>query len=119
MAAQYDPDEPFVRVAPQEARVLIADGAIVIDVRQPEEFAQGRVPGARLVPLAELLADPRSALAKVVEGQVEAPTVLFACSVGARSAVAAEMAASIGLEKIYSLEGGLVAWIASGLSVER
>jgi rhodanese-related sulfurtransferase len=121
MVASYDLDEPFTRVPPSGARDLIADGAVVIDVRQPEEYALGRVAGARLVPLAGLLVDPRSALADAgaIGGRNEAPTVLFVCSVGVRSALAAEMAASIGLEKVYSLEGGLVAWAASGLPTER
>jgi rhodanese-related sulfurtransferase len=121
MADQYDLDEPFTRVSPAEAQDLIAGGAIVVDVRQPEEYVEGRVPGARLIPLPELMVDPRSALGEVMAagGQNETPTVLFACSVGARSALAAEMAATIGLEKVYSLEGGLGAWIASGLPVER
>ncbi|MGH2461100.1 MAG: rhodanese-like domain-containing protein, partial [Chloroflexota bacterium] len=44
--------EPFVRVDVQTARKLIADDGIhVIDVREPNEYAEGHIPGVTLVPL--------------------------------------------------------------------
>jgi rhodanese-related sulfurtransferase len=106
-----DTGEPFERVDVERARELVEAGADLIDVREPYEYAAGHIPRARLVPLNALLAQPRE--------HVSAEPVVFVCAVGARSALACEMAAAIGLRRIYNLEGGTSAWAASGLPIER
>ena len=103
-------DEPFFRVGPAEARDLIEKGIRVLDVREPQEYAEVRVPSATLVPLATFMKSPRAFLG---EGGV-----LFICSEGIRSAVACEMAAAIGREEVYNLEGGTQRWEAEGYPVE-
>ncbi len=103
-------DEPFLRVGPAEARGLIGKGIRVLDVREPQEYAEVRVPGATLVPLATFMKSPREFLGE--EG------VLFICSEGIRSAVACEMAAAIGVDEVYNLEGGTQRWEAEGNPVE-
>ena len=120
MVATYDLDEPFIRVGPEEAERLVALGAALVDVREPGEFSQGHIPGSRLAPLGRLLADPRSALAPELArvDTAEDAGAIFVCAVGVRSAVAAEMAATVGLRKVYNLDGGLSAWARSGLPVE-
>jgi rhodanese-related sulfurtransferase len=45
--------------------------------------------------------------------------VVFICEVGQRSAVACEFAASMGLEKLYNLEGGMTAWRQNGYPVTQ
>jgi rhodanese-related sulfurtransferase len=105
-------DEPFVRVDVKTAQKMIENGEVqIIDVREPHEYAQEHIPGARLVPLNTLLQRPREFLTR--------DHVLFVCAVGQRSAVACEMAAAIGLEHIYNLEGGTTGWVKAGLPVER
>lgn len=79
----------------------------IVDVRQPREWATGHVPGARLVPLEELRADP--------EGTLPRDSVVFVCAKGARSQVAAKIAERRGLRDIYSLDGGTRAWQQAGL----
>ncbi|MGE5481701.1 MAG: rhodanese-like domain-containing protein [Bacteroidota bacterium] len=106
-----DPDEPFLRIDVDRARELIAAGSQLVDVREPDEYAAGHIPGARLVPLNALLARPREHL--------RADDVVFVCAVGVRSALACEMAAAIGLTRIYNLEGGTEAWVSSGYPVEK
>jgi len=104
--------EPFVRVNVAEAQKLIESGDVqVIDVREPNEYAEGHIPGVTLVPLNTLLARPREFLKR--------DNLLFVCAMGQRSAVACEMAAAVGFEKLYNLEGGTVAWIKAGLPIER
>ena len=103
-------DEPFLRIAPAEARALITKGVQVVDVREPQEYAEVRIPGATLVPLGTLLKSPREVLGK--------GAVLFVCSEGIRSAVACEAAAAIGLDEVYNLEGGTQCWQMEGFSVE-
>jgi rhodanese-related sulfurtransferase len=103
--------EPFERVDVDRARELVGDGADLVDVREASEYEAGHIPGARLVPLNELLARPRE--------HVGREPVVFVCAVGVRSALACEMAAAIGLRRIYNLEGGTSAWAARGLPIER
>jgi rhodanese-related sulfurtransferase len=45
--------------------------------------------------------------------------VIFYCEMGQRSAVACEFAASLGLERVYNLEGGMQAWRQLGYPVEK
>ncbi|MDQ3699345.1 MAG: rhodanese-like domain-containing protein [Chloroflexota bacterium] len=103
--------EPFQRVGPQQAQDLIAEGAKVIDVREPKEQVQdGRVADSELVPLNSFLSSPKKYLSQ--------DNVVFLCKVGQRSAIACEMAAAVGLTKLYNLEGGIEAWKKQGLPVE-
>jgi rhodanese-related sulfurtransferase/transcriptional regulator with XRE-family HTH domain len=99
-------------VGAREAQELIAQGGIdIVDVREPHEWATGHVPGARLVPLGKLRADP--------EGAHLSGKVLFVCERGGRSAHAAEIAESRGVPEIYSLDGGTLAWRAAGLPIQE
>ncbi len=98
-------------IGAREARDLIERGGVdVIDVREPGEWATGHVPGARLVPLATLLADP--------EGAHLGAKVLFVCHSGARSQRAAQAAAAKGVADVLNLDGGTQAWRAAGLPVQ-
>ncbi len=110
MSRQQDSEEPFARVGVVEAQALIQQGVEVVDVREPAEYAAGHIPNARLVPLNTLLARPREHLPR--DG------VLFVCAVGLRSALACEMAAAVGLRRVYNLEGGTKEWASSGLTIE-
>ena len=107
-----DPREPFYRVTVAEAKELLANGAHIIDVREPHEYHAGHVPSAPLIPVGSVFAR-REELPK--EGKI-----IFTCAVGQRSALACEMAAASGIspERLYNLEGGTEAWIKAGESVE-
>lgn len=103
--------EPFRRIGVDEAKRLIDEGVTLIDVREPREIPQdGKIAGSDLVPLNSFLANPRQHLKN--------DNVLFYCKVGQRSAIACEMAAAIGLTKLYNLEGGIEAWKKQGHPVE-
>ncbi|MBW8056659.1 MAG: rhodanese-like domain-containing protein [candidate division NC10 bacterium] len=103
-------DEPFFRIEPAEAKVLMEKGVRVVDVREPQEYAEVRIPGSTLVPLGTLIRSPREFLG---EG-----AILFICSEGIRSAVACETAAAIGLDEVYNLEGGTQRWETEGHPIE-
>lgn len=112
MAQQKDVAEPYQRIDVAGAKQLIARGEIqVVDVRTPAEYGGGHIPQARSVPLDSILANPR--------GVLKGDNILFVCQVGQRSALAAEMAAAVGLETVYNLEGGTDAWIKAGEPVTR
>ncbi len=99
-------------ITPADAQALIAAGGVdVVDVREPNEWASGHVPGARLVPLAQFRAD--------VAGAELGKRVIFVCERGGRSKQAAEFAEDHGVPEIYNLEGGTLAWRAAGLPLEH
>jgi rhodanese-related sulfurtransferase len=93
-------------IDPVTAKRLIDDGALLVDIREPDEHARERVPGARNIPLSRLGSLPAGAKAMV-----------FHCRSGARtSGNAGRLAAAAGCEA-YILEGGLDAWKKAGLPV--
>jgi rhodanese-related sulfurtransferase len=99
----------FDRVDPLEAKTRLENGAVLIDVREQNEFDEARVPGATLIPLSEF-----------VNRYTEMPKdqeIVLMCAGGVRSAQAAQFAAQHGF-KLTNLEGGINAWQAEGLPVE-
>ena len=92
---------------------LMTDGAgdlELVDVREPGEFAQAHVPGARLVPLGTL----QGALGELPRDR----RLYVVCAVGARSAAAAEFLVSQGLDAV-NVAGGTRAWVASGRAYDQ
>lgn len=102
----------FQNVDPARALALVPKPRIV-DVRQPEEFhgELGHIPNAELVPLATVGERAR-------EWRTDEP-LLFVCRSGGRSSRAAELLASMGFERVFNLEGGMLAVNAQDLPVER
>lgn len=88
-------------------------GAYLLDVRNPDEFAAGRLAGAKLVPVAELEA-------RLAELPVDKKTpVLVYCAKGGRSAKAARLLSEKGYESVHDLAGGIAAWEAAGRPVAK
>ncbi|MEV5693012.1 rhodanese-like domain-containing protein [Micromonospora globbae] len=85
-----------------------ADGAVVVDVREPFEYIEGHVPGARLVPLAQL----PTALGDLPRNR----PVYVICASGNRSLAAAQFLARAGIDA-RSVSGGTGAWARSGRPV--
>lgn len=84
--------------------------AQVIDVRSPDEWSHGHLPGARHIPLAAL---PD----RLDEIDPSRPVVLH-CRGGGRSAIASSLLMSRGLTNVANLKGGYDAWVAQGLPTE-
>lgn len=83
----------------------LPEGLAILDVREPVEWAYGRIEGALHIPLGEL-----------VERSAEVPTegqVLVVCKVGGRSAQAAGYLVRIGVDAV-NLDGGMLDWSAAG-----
>jgi rhodanese-related sulfurtransferase len=98
---------PQIDVDDLEGR--LAAGAPLLDVRNPDEYAEARVAGAVLIPLGELA----DRLDEVPSG---AP-VLVICRSGARSQRACEFLAAHG-QAAANVAGGMLAWAQSGRPVE-
>jgi rhodanese-related sulfurtransferase len=95
-------------ITPQQAQQLFERGEVdVVDVREPGEWSQGHIAGARLVPLGQLRASPRTFLPR--------DNVVFICAGGVRSQTAAKVAEALGLQRLYNLAGGTRAWVNAGL----
>jgi rhodanese-related sulfurtransferase/transcriptional regulator with XRE-family HTH domain len=96
-------------ISPADLQSLLTTDADIVDVRDPDEWSTGHVPGARLVPLSLLRADPAGALPR--------DNIVFVCAKGGRSAQAAELADSLGKQLVYSLAGGTEGWRAAGMPI--
>lgn len=81
---------------------LQADGAALVDVRTPSEFAGAHLPGAVNVSMDQIAQASQS-------WDRNAPLVLY-CATGARSANAAALLSAQGFKTLYNLERGIVAW---------
>lgn len=94
---------------PTEAAERLRDGAVLLDVRDDDEWAAGHAPKARHVPLARL-----STAASDLRGR----EVLTVCRGGGRSARAARALAEAGVE-VRNVAGGMSSWASAGLPVVR
>ena len=106
----------------EHLRALQADGVPVIDVREPEEFAAGRVPGAVNIPrgMLEFQVDGHPALNFRTDPHLShrrEPVILY-CRTGGRSALAAEALRRLGFDRPLSLAGGYTQWLDTGGAVE-
>lgn len=97
-------------IGPEEAKRLLGNGALLVDVREPDEHARERIRGAKLVPLSRLPAP-----GVCTEGK----PVIFHCRSGSRTAAASEQLAEAAGGDAYILRGGITAWKAAGLPVLR
>jgi len=81
-------------------------GAFILDVREPEEWEEGHIPGATLIPLGEL------------EGRVdELPRdreIVVACRSGNRSKAGRDILVEAGFTQVTSMSGGLTGWKSAG-----
>ena len=95
---------------PQEFNQQIQEqGCLVIDVRNPEEWATAHIEHAKLIPLTHLTQDINQYMQRR-----EQPVYVY-CQHGVRSHQAGLLLLSLGFEKVYQLEGGLAQWIEAGL----
>lgn len=99
---------PEIDVAALDA--ALSDGVLLLDVREPDEWADGHVGGARHLPLST-----------VPDHVAELPTdatVYVICALGGRSARAVEFLRSNGVDAV-NVAGGTNGWIESGRPVVR
>ena len=103
----------FRTVTPLEAKALIESRSdlLLVDVRSPEEFQGGSLPGATLIPFWDF-----------AKGRFDLPKdkpILLICAVGGRSLACGQMLASKGYREVYNLKGGLDAWAEQRVPLPR
>jgi len=90
-----------------EASTMRDNGAFILDVREPDEWNAGHLPGATLIPLGELA----SRVNEVPKDQ----EVIVVCRSGNRSQQGRDILLSAGFTQVTSMAGGLNQWSAAGL----
>ena len=101
---------PMQEVTPQEGQRRVQQGAVLLDVREPEEFADVHAGGAQLMPL--------STFGEQYQNLDQDREIVVICRSGARSARAAQFLLDHGYNAV-NLAGGTLAWEEGGLPVER
>jgi rhodanese-related sulfurtransferase len=89
-------------ITPAEAQRRIAEGAILVDIRDPDEYARAHIPCAQNIPLTRI---------DRIDG---APEVIFHCRSGMRTAANAETLDGCTDAPVFLLEGGLEGWRQAG-----
>jgi rhodanese-related sulfurtransferase len=98
----------------QQAALLQKDGAVLVDVREPEEFNAVSAPGTILVPLSKIQREGLSAFnASGIDPHQQG--LLLICRSGGRSGMVCE---ALG-ESAINVEGGMIAWQAAGLPINE
>ena len=101
---------PTAEVDVAGARALQQQGAQLIDVREPHEFAAGHAPGARNIPLGSLGDRVREVVAD--------RTVLLICRSGNRSHAAQDLLRGRNIADTRNVRGGMLAWKRAGLPIK-
>jgi len=102
--SEAPPDSAPVQPAELAALLAREDAPLLLDVRTPEEFAAGHVPGATLVPVQELEARAAELAAYKQRG------VVTYCEVGGRAGKAAEILRGAGFTNVRLLDGSMKRW---------
>lgn len=89
---------------------LINTGLAIVDVRKADQFTAGHIPNARNIPETDLLQSP-SALDKNKKGTI------LVCDNGSHSGACAARMRKDGLENVFSIKGGILAWQQENLPV--
>lgn len=95
------------------AKLKQTSGAVLLDVRTPEEYAEGHLAKAKNI---DWNGDNFEPLVSTFDKNV--PTFVY-CQRGGRSAAAADKLRSLGFKKVYELDGGLKEWQATDLPVVK
>lgn len=101
-------------LSPAEAvRVINQDDALVLDVREDNEVASGRIAGARHIALGSLQKRMGD-----IDKYKDKPVVVY-CRSGNRSAVAASQLTAAGFQDVVNLQGGVQAWQTAGMPLKK
>ena len=105
-----------IREVDQTTGCSLLETALVLDVREPEEYTAGCLPGAVNIPRGVL--EFRIDSHPLFQGRKDAQILVY-CQSGGRSALAADTLQKLGFSHPCSLAGGFKAWSDAGLPVNR
>jgi len=93
------------------AKSMSDQGALLLDVREPDEYAAVHAVNAKLIPLGQI-----GARLKEIEAYKDKPVAVI-CRSGRRSAQAVSLLKESGFTQVVNVEGGTQAWVQAGLDV--
>ncbi len=108
-----EPDATVKDIAPEQLLSSAPDGALILDVRTPKEYAEGHVPGA-----VNISHDRLAARLSELDSDKDRPIVVY-CRSGKRAGMAATVLEKAGFRNLYHLEGDMLGWHAKGLPMEK
>lgn len=96
----------------ETANALLDNPAVfMLDVREPDEYDAGHIPGITLIPTGEIA----DRLSEIPTDQ----TVIVTCRSGNRSAQVTDFLRDMGYTSVHNMEGGILAWEDAGYAIER
>ncbi|MHB0914926.1 MAG: rhodanese-like domain-containing protein [Thermoleophilia bacterium] len=98
---------------PETEKLIAENGALVVDVREPREYAAGRIPQSRHIPMSQF-----SSRLGDLDSDRDRPIVV-SCRSGRRSASVSVMLCRQGFSEVYNLKGGINAWTRADRKIER
>ncbi|MFP4560574.1 MAG: rhodanese-like domain-containing protein [Thiohalorhabdus sp.] len=109
-------------IDPDSAEEMLGEreDVLILDVREPDEFAMGHIPGAVNVPrgILESAADPEYKNPHPVLCRARERPILLYCKSGGRSAMATATLQEMGFEEVYNIAGGAAVWIGDDCTWE-
>jgi rhodanese-related sulfurtransferase len=102
---------PPVEVAPPQAFNMIQQGAFILDVRTQAEWEQVHISGSKLIPLDQL-GERLSELPRDAD-------IIVVCATGHRSATGAALLSQSGFRRVFSMNGGMQAWMEADYPIEQ
>jgi len=97
----------------KQAQSMTQQGALLLDVREPEEFSAGHAPNAKLIPLGQL--DSRL---QEIASYKDKPVVVM-CRSGRRSGIAVSQLQAAGFTQVSNVKGGIHEWEKNGLEIVK
>ena len=102
----------LIDITVDEVATLLAENAVLVDVREPHEQARERIAGAIALPLSQLARGGPA-------GLPADRTAVFVCASGTRTKVNSAALAMLAGGRGYNMVGGIIAWKRAGLPTER
>ncbi|MPZ59087.1 MAG: rhodanese-like domain-containing protein [Rhizobiales bacterium] len=107
------------KISGKEAREMVANGAVIVDVRDSAEVAQtGKAKGAFHIPRGSLEFKADQTAASAEKALATDKPVILHCASGGRAALAGKLLKDMGYEQVYNL-GGFKDWVEAGGEVEK
>jgi rhodanese-related sulfurtransferase len=106
----FGPSVPKLTASDVNEKLKFGRHPLVVDVRQPDEFRQAHIAGAKLIPLGDL----HKRMKELPQGR----EIVCVCASGSRSSSAARTLAKEGFT-VFDMQGGMLAWRRAKLPVQR
>lgn len=106
----FGPSVPKLTALEVNEKLKFGKHPLLIDVRQPDEFRQGHIASAKLIPLGEL----RRRMKELPQGR----EIVCVCDTGSRSRSAAKTLMKEGFT-VFDMQGGMIAWRRAKLPIQK